>query len=109
MKKLFLFGALAAGAFIIWQWWISRRNGTLYDLEAQRRVVDKQGQAQENLGLANRPRMASDERLWALPAIVTGVNQLWSQLLGSGRVNNSPEKVATAPDYNPMIFGYGQN
>jgi hypothetical protein len=110
MKRTLLIIGGLAGLFVIWQWWISRRNETLYDADHQRSEADRAGRAQENLGLVNRPRLASDEAIGNLPAIAVGVlNGLWSQFSTDGSIRNGTAKDVSTIQSSPLIFGYGNN
>ena len=106
MKNTLLILGLGAAGFLALQWWLERRNPERIAQDAQREANDQAGKAQESLQQAARPRIASDESLWRLPATTAGNNYLWSQIFGDGEVNNSAEKVRVAPEKNPMIFGF---
>lgn len=105
-RTLYIVGGLV-GAFVLWQWWLGRRQSAMTDADAARKAADRIGQAQEVIQQGGRPRLMSDEQLWALPAITGSINALWSQIFSDGSASTGPDKVATEPDRNPFIFGYG--
>lgn len=97
MKNVLTYLILIFGGLVIWQWWLSRRNADLYDLDQQRKQSDAAGKAQENLQMSGRQRMMSDEGLWRIWGWITND----SEILG----DNSMVTGGSTPK-NPFIFGY---
>lgn len=104
--KLWTILVLALGGFIVWQWFLSRRDPTLYDLDKNRKAVDKIGRGAEALQLNAKPRRMDAEATQRYPGIFETFNTLFSKVSKDGTVKNAPSTTPDRLDYDPFVFGY---
>lgn len=106
MKRILLIVAALAGLFVIVQWFLSRRNTLLAENDEARKAADRAGQAQEALGLVNRPRLSDDARAGLVDGIFETVGGLWGQIRGDTSQVKSGNGALLARPWDAFLYGY---
>jgi ABC-type nickel/cobalt efflux system permease component RcnA len=95
MKRAFFILLGIVAAWLLWRWWTVRNQNPVEALNERARQADAFGQRAENAGLANRPRLASDEALGRLQGILAILSPQTAQ----------PAAPSTVPK-DPFLFGF---
>jgi hypothetical protein len=90
-RTLWILAGLALVALI----WFKSRKTAAETLGAAAQASDLTGRIGENVGLANRPRLASDEQLYALSGILTQASP-----------QRQTEGTPTTLPRDPFLFGF---
>ena len=98
MKRTLLFVAAVAVGFILWQWWISRRDPDAQARDRDRLEADRVGRAGENAAIVNAPRRSDDARRHLLDGFLRWLSPVVN-------VPTPDAKDTTSPN-DCFIFGY---
>jgi hypothetical protein len=95
MRRILFILAGLVGLYFAWRWWTARNRTAAEVLSTRQVAADQFGQRAENAGLANRPRLASDE----------AIGRLWGILTNPSPQTASAATPATVPR-DPFVFGF---